>query len=70
MSGYIDVVLNLASTELREDNIIAKFQDREKRLVFFGDDTWLKLLPNSFMRHDGTTSFVVSDYTEVCLFFR
>eukprot|EP00112_Aurelia_sp_Birch-Aquarium-sp1_P011801 Seg2482.3 transcript_id=Seg2482.3/GoldUCD/mRNA.D3Y31 product="GPI ethanolamine phosphate transferase 2" protein_id=Seg2482.3/GoldUCD/D3Y31 len=65
VSGYIDVVLNLASTELKEDNIIAKFQNSKKRLIFFGDDTWLKLLPNSFLRHDGTTSFVVSDYTEV-----
>ena len=31
----------------------------------FGDDTWLKLFPNHFDRSDGTTSFFVSDYTEV-----
>ncbi len=36
----------------------------------FGDDTWLKLFPGRFVREDGTTSFFVSDYTEVsCWFF-
>ena len=64
--GFIDVVMNFASTELKEDNIILKLHLMGKKINFFGDETWLKLFPNCFMRHDGTTSFVVSDYKEVC----
>ena len=64
--GFIDVVLNLASTELKEDNIILQLLSMNKSINFFGDETWLKLFPTCFMRYDGTTSFVVSDYTEVC----
>jgi len=31
------------------------------QLVFYGDDTWLKLFPSAwFARHDGTSSFFVS----------
>ena len=37
----------------------------EKRIIFFGDDTWIKLFPDHFDRHDGTTSFFVTDFTEV-----
>lgn len=33
--------------------------------VFYGDDTWLKLFPDTFLRSEGTTSFFVNDYTEV-----
>ncbi|KAJ8387382.1 hypothetical protein AAFF_G00157590 [Aldrovandia affinis] len=36
-----------------------------KRIIFYGDDTWVRLFPKLFMEHDGTTSFFVSDYTEV-----
>ncbi|KXJ88778.1 hypothetical protein Micbo1qcDRAFT_166219 [Microdochium bolleyi] len=35
------------------------------KLVMHGDDTWLKLFPGIFDRADGTTSFFVSDFTEV-----
>lgn len=35
------------------------------RLSFYGDDTWLKLFPGFFDRSEGTTSFFVSDFTEV-----
>ena len=36
-----------------------------KKVVFYGDDTWMKLFPGHFARTDGTTSFFVTDYTEV-----
>ena len=41
----------------------------KRNLTMFGDDTWLKLFPGRFVREDGTTSFFVSDYTEVGWFF-
>ena len=34
-------------------------------MVFYGDDTWTRLFPGSFLRQDATTSFYVNDYTEV-----
>ncbi|KNC29429.1 hypothetical protein FF38_03028, partial [Lucilia cuprina] len=36
-----------------------------KSMYMYGDDTWLKLFPNYFTEFDGTSSFFVSDYTEV-----
>ena len=39
-----------------------------KRTVFHGDDTWTRLFPRHFVRSDGTTSFFVSDFTEVTLY--
>jgi ethanolaminephosphotransferase len=34
-------------------------------MVLYGDDTWSKLFPGFFIREDPTTSFFVSDYTQV-----
>ena len=36
-----------------------------KRIVQYGDDTWIKLFPGAFLRAEGTSSFFVADYTEV-----
>ncbi|XP_026872476.2 GPI ethanolamine phosphate transferase 2-like [Electrophorus electricus] len=63
--GFIDVVMNLNSPALLEDNLIRQAKDAGKRIVFYGDDTWVRLFPRHFTEHDGTTSFFVSDYTEV-----
>uniref|UniRef100_A0A6Q2YL63 GPI ethanolamine phosphate transferase 2 C-terminal domain-containing protein n=1 Tax=Esox lucius TaxID=8010 RepID=A0A6Q2YL63_ESOLU len=63
--GFIDVVMNLNSPALLEDNLIWQAKAAGKRMVFYGDDTWIKLFPKHFMEYDGTTSFFVSDYTEV-----
>jgi ethanolamine phosphate transferase 2 subunit G len=69
--SFLDVVLNFAesdttSTLAHQDSWLA--QSRAKpgaKLVMYGDDTWLKLFPGFFDRADGTTSFFVSDFTEV-----
>nr|XP_043896449.1 GPI ethanolamine phosphate transferase 2 isoform X1 [Solea senegalensis] len=63
--GFIDVVINLNSPALLEDNLIWQAKTAGKRIVFYGDDTWVRLFPKHFMEYDGTTSFFVSDYTEV-----
>ncbi len=42
-----------------------QLQRAGRRLVFYGDDTWLRLFPGHFVRSEGTTSFFVTDYTEV-----
>ncbi len=38
-------------------------------MVFYGDDTWIRLFPEHFLRSEGTTSFFVTDYTEVNIEF-
>ncbi|KAM4809786.1 GPI ethanolamine phosphate transferase 2 [Rhinophrynus dorsalis] len=63
--GFIDVVMNLNSPELLEDNLMWQAKQAGKRIVFYGDDTWIKLFPKHFAEYDGTTSFFVSDFTEV-----
>ena len=69
--SFLDVVLNFAesdttSTLAAQDTWLAQMKAREHaKLVMYGDDTWLKLFPGFFERSDGTTSFFVSDFTEV-----
>ncbi|KAH7087763.1 alkaline-phosphatase-like protein [Paraphoma chrysanthemicola] len=73
--SFLDVILNFAesdtsSTLSTQDTWLAqiKAKDHEQgpgKLVMYGDDTWLKLFPDFFVRSDGTSSFFVSDFTEV-----
>nr|CAD7430887.1 unnamed protein product [Timema monikensis] len=63
--NFIDVVLNLASPKISEDSFLRQAVEYGNKIVFYGDDTWLKLFPDSFIRSEGTTSFFVSDFTEV-----
>ncbi|XP_014661617.1 PREDICTED: GPI ethanolamine phosphate transferase 2-like [Priapulus caudatus] len=63
--GFMDIVFNMNSAALVEDNIVAQLRASGRGVVFHGDDTWLKLFPGEFVRSDGTTSFFVTDYTVV-----
>ena len=48
-----------------EDSEEGQAPGAQGRLVFYGDDTWLKLFPLTwFARHDGTSSFFVSVSTK------
>ncbi|XP_063086101.1 GPI ethanolamine phosphate transferase 2 isoform X2 [Cavia porcellus] len=64
LPGFVDVIRNLNSPALLEDNVIRQAKAAGKRMIFYGDETWLKLFPKHFVEYDGTTSFFVSDYTE------
>ncbi|KAF2094017.1 alkaline phosphatase-like protein [Rhizodiscina lignyota] len=68
--SFLDVILNFAesdttSTLAYQDTWLAQIKAKGGNLVMHGDDTWLKLFPETFYRADGTTSFFVSDFTEV-----
>ena len=65
--GFIDVVLNFGSSKFEGDNLVEQWKLAGRNITMFGDDTWLKLFPEHFVRSEGTTSFFVSDYTEVDL---
>jgi len=69
--SFVDLILNFAESDTTsslatQDTWLAQLrahlheEDREGRLVFYGDDTWLKLFPDFFAEHDGTSSFFVS----------
>ncbi|KAI0127610.1 alkaline-phosphatase-like protein [Xylariales sp. AK1849] len=69
--SFLDVILNLdeadsSSNLASQDTWLAQMKAKETgNLVMYGDDTWLKLFPSTFDRADGTSSFFVSDFTEV-----
>lgn len=64
------MILNFAESDTtsslaNQDNWLLQFQQsrgkkNQAKLVMYGDDTWLKLFPDTFLRADGTSSFFVS----------
>ena len=64
--SFLDVILNFAESDTTsnlasQDSWLAQLKDkRGGKLVMYGDDTWLKLFPDTFLRADGTSSFFVS----------
>ncbi|KAI0103084.1 alkaline phosphatase-like protein [Hypoxylon sp. NC0597] len=69
--SFLDAILNFdeadtSSTLAAQDTWLAQMKAKKTgKLVMYGDDTWLKLFPGVFDRADGTSSFFVSDFTEV-----
>ena len=69
--SFLDLVLNFAESDTSsslaaQDSWLAQLKAKPGgKLVMYGDDTWLRLFPSFFDRSDGTTSFFVSDFTEV-----
>lgn len=69
--SFLDAILSFdeadtSSTLASQDTWLAQMKAKNTgKLVMYGDDTWLKLFPATFDRADGTTSFFVSDFTEV-----
>ncbi|KHN97666.1 Alkaline-phosphatase-like, core domain protein [Metarhizium album ARSEF 1941] len=69
--SFVDLILNFdeadtSSTLAAQDTWLAQIRAAGKgKLLMFGDDTWLKLFPDTFDHYDGTSSFFVSDFTEV-----
>jgi ethanolaminephosphotransferase len=64
--SFLDVILNFAESDTTsslssQDTWLAQMKAKGSRtMVMYGDDTWLKLFPETFDRADGTSSFFVS----------
>jgi ethanolaminephosphotransferase len=64
--SFLDVILNFAesdtsSTLATQDTWLAQMKAKKTgQMVMYGDDTWLKLFPETFDRADGTSSFFVA----------
>ncbi|XP_071692839.1 GPI ethanolamine phosphate transferase 2 [Rutidosis leptorrhynchoides] len=65
VAGFLDVLFNFNTQALLEDNIIGQFFRIGWKMVMLGDETWLKLFPGLFTRHDGVSSFFVKDTVQV-----
>lgn len=65
VSTFADVALNFGAPAVRGDSVLRVANARGRRTVMYGDDTWLRLFPGLWAEFDGTTSFYVTDYTEV-----
>ena len=64
--SFMDLVMNLKAAKFGDDNVLEHLHRKGKRIVFFGDDTWLQMFPASmFVRSEGTSSFFATDYTSV-----
>ncbi|XP_045778020.1 GPI ethanolamine phosphate transferase 2 isoform X1 [Maniola jurtina] len=65
VSTFADVALNFGAPAVKGDSVLRVAASRKRRSVMYGDDTWLRLFPGLWADSDGTTSFYVTDYTEV-----
>ncbi|XP_055348353.1 GPI ethanolamine phosphate transferase 2-like [Paramacrobiotus metropolitanus] len=62
---FSDVIVNFGASRLLTDSVVRQWALGGRRMVFYGDDTWMKLFPDTFLRSEGVSSFFVNDYTEV-----
>lgn len=69
--NFLDAILNVAEDDVSttladQDSLLAQFHLQNKKINFFGDDTWLKLFPRDWFNEvEGTNSFFVSDFEVV-----
>lgn len=73
--SFVDAILNIADDNdgsqalTNTDSWVGQFrrQSQDRKMSFFGDDTWLKLFPaeHFFNQSEGTSLFFVNDFTEV-----
>ncbi|XP_034220593.1 GPI ethanolamine phosphate transferase 2 isoform X2 [Prunus dulcis] len=65
IGGFLDVALNFNTQAMLDDNLLDQFFKIGWKMVMLGDETWLKLFPGLFIRHDGVSSFFVKDTVQV-----
>src|SRR5262245_19173169 len=58
---FLDARSNFESSAIEEDNLIEQLATYGRKVVFMGDDTWLKLFPTHFKRAYPFPSFNVKD---------
>ncbi|CAF5003240.1 unnamed protein product, partial [Rotaria sp. Silwood1] len=68
--SFWDIIYNYNSSKLELDNILIQYKRKYplNKIIFYGDDTWIKLFPNDiFYRSNGLQSFFVTDFKEIDL---
>ncbi|KAK7010593.1 GPI ethanolamine phosphate transferase 3 [Biomphalaria glabrata] len=62
---FVDAGANFKSYHITEDNILEQLVQQNKKIKFFGDDTWLGLFPDQFHQSFGFPSFNIQDLHSV-----
>lgn len=78
---FLDLILNFDETGIvstggksdetcgasgfTQDTWVKGLKGKGKKVVFYGDDTWVRLFPGCFDESHGVSSFFVHDYTHV-----
>ncbi|KAE8706946.1 GPI ethanolamine phosphate transferase 2-like isoform X2 [Hibiscus syriacus] len=65
IGGFLDVAFNFNTQAMMDDNLLGQFFRIGWKMVMLGDETWIKLFPRLFERHDGVSSFYVKDTVQV-----
>ena len=58
---FIDAGANFATDRISTDSLLSQLQRHDRHAVLAGDDTWLALFPDSFVRSYPASSFDVRD---------
>lgn len=62
---FIDVILNFGNQVLKGDSLIHRMKRLDRKVVFYGDNTWTNLFPEMFYRsYPNSDSFYVQDFYE------
>lgn len=71
---FLDAILNVAEESVSSavlenvDSWVRQMSEEGKKVVFAGDDTWLRLFPESWFEwSEGVSSFFVSVRLRFCL---
>ncbi|CCJ30652.1 unnamed protein product [Pneumocystis jirovecii] len=66
---FLDAVFNIAESNtlsyINQDSWPVQIVSKGRKIAMYGDDTWIRLFPGLFFRSEGTSSFYVTDFTEV-----
>lgn len=64
--SFLDVILNLGSPQMTLDTFLYQMVLQQRRLVFYGDNTWTNMFPDMFLRKgENVDSLYVNDFYEV-----
>lgn len=64
--SFIDIALNFGSNQMKSDSFMRHMFLENRKVVFYGDNTWTQLFPHEFYRKNETKdSFFVNDFYEV-----
>lgn len=63
--SFLDVILNLGSPQVTLDTFLYQMDQLQRRIVFYGDNTWTNMFPDVFSRKgENVDSFYVNDFYE------
>ncbi|XP_062544378.1 GPI ethanolamine phosphate transferase 2 isoform X2 [Armigeres subalbatus] len=63
--SFLDVILNLGSPQVTLDTFLYQMVQLQRRIVFYGDNTWTNMFPDLFTRKgENVDSLYVNDFYE------